>query len=177
MGYYRPRLSTKTHIYKRGLAKSAKPLFFVPVFFVFLYSYISPMKHILATIAGLITASVTVFLIEQLGFVLFPFPEGAEPTNMEWLKNNANLIPTGAMITVILAHAIGIIIGMNCAARISKTSMIPSFIVSVLMILATAINLVLIPSPIWFILSDSLGVLIASSFGSPLARRLFLIKF
>lgn len=46
------------------------------------------MKNSLATIIGLIIASVTVYLFETLiGHQLFPIPEGTNPMDMEWIWN------------------------------------------------------------------------------------------
>lgn len=129
------------------------------------------LKNILATVLGFIAASITITLIEKLGVVLFPYPEGAQPEDIEWLKNNTALIPKGAMICVIIAHAIGIIIGMFIAGFISKTSMVPAYIVGILMLLATIAMLIMIPSPIWYSISDGLGVIIGFMFGKSLAQN------
>ena len=119
------------------------------------------MKNILATIAGFIAAGLIVYLIEQLGYKFFPLPDRIDPMDPESLKQNIDLIPNGSMIFVILAHAIGTLSGMILAGFISKKSLIPSYIVGGLMILATITNLVMIPSPTWFIILDLLGVIIA----------------
>ena len=60
-----------------------------------------------------------------------------DPTDMEWIKDNMDKIPVGSKIFVVLAHFVGIITGMFVAAKISKTNMIPSYIVGAFMILAT----------------------------------------
>ncbi len=87
------------------------------------------MKNILATIVGFIVASVTVYIFESLiGHNLFPLPEGANPMDMEWIKNNMDQIPMGAKIFVVIAHFMGIVAGMFVAGLISKTSMLPAYI-------------------------------------------------
>ena len=83
------------------------------------------MKNILATIVGFIVASSVVYIFETLlGQSLFPLPEGADPMNMEWIKNNMDQIPTGAKVFVVIAHFMGIVVGMFVAGLISKTSMV-----------------------------------------------------
>jgi hypothetical protein len=131
------------------------------------------MKNVLATITGFIVASLVVYLIEQLGWNFFPLPDSIDPMDAESLKQNIDLIPKGSMIFVIIAHAIGAFSGMTLAGFISKKSLIPSYIVGGLMILATIVNLVMIPSPIWFIVLDLLGVILAFF----LARNLVQSKF
>jgi len=130
------------------------------------------MKNVLATIVGFIVASATVYLFETLiGHNLFPLPEGANPMDMEWIKNNMDQIPMGSKIFVIIAHFAGIIVGMFVAAKISKTSIIPTYIVGVLMLLATAFNIVMLPKELWFSLSDGILTIIGFLIGKSLAQK------
>ena len=128
------------------------------------------MKNVLATILGFISAAFMVYVFETLiGQSLFPLPEGANPMDMEWIKNNMNQIPMGSKIFVVIAHFIGIILGMLVAAKISKVSMIPSYIVGAIMLAATFFNIYVLPKELWFTLSDCilviLGFIIGKSFG------------
>lgn len=130
------------------------------------------LRNILATIVGFIVASSTVYLFENvLGQSFFPLPEGANPMDLEWLKNNMASIPTGAKIFVIIAHFIGPIAGMFVAGLISKTSMIPAYIVGGIMLLATFFNLIMLPKELWFRIADGLFVLAGFYFGKSLAQR------
>ena len=128
------------------------------------------MKNVLATILGFISAAFMVYVFETLiGQSLFPLPEGANPMDLEWIKNNMNQIPMGSKIFVVIAHFIGIILGMLVAAKISKVSMIPSYIVGAIMLAATFFNIYVLPKELWFTLSDGilviLGFIIGKSFG------------
>ena len=130
------------------------------------------MKNVLATIVGFIVASLTVYVFESLiGQNLFPLPEGSNPMDMEWLKNNMDQIPMGSKIFVVIAHFVGIMAGMFLAAKISKKSMVPSYIVGGLMLAATFFNIVMLPKELWFTLSD--GVLVIAGFfiGKSLAQK------
>lgn len=130
------------------------------------------MRNVLATIAGFIAASATVFIIETLlGHTLFPLPEGANAMDMEWLKANMDKIPTGSKIMVVIAHFVGPIVGMYIAALISKTSMIPSYIIGGLMILATFSNIIMLPKELWFSATDGILVIVAFLIGKHLAEK------
>ncbi|WP_456439152.1 hypothetical protein [Psychroserpens sp.] len=130
------------------------------------------MKNILATIVGFIVASVTVYIFESvIGHNLFPLPEGANPMDMEWIKNNMDQIPTGAKVFVVIAHFVGIIAGMFVAGLISKTSMIPAYIVGGLMIAATFFNIFMLPKELWFTISDGLFAFIGFLVGTSLAKK------
>ncbi|WP_040278233.1 hypothetical protein [Psychroserpens damuponensis] len=130
------------------------------------------MKNILATIVGFILASLTVYIFETLiGHSLFPLPEGANPMDMEWIKNNMNLIPTGAKVMVVIGHFMGIVVGMFVAGLISKTSMVPAYIVGGLMLAATIFNVVMLPKELWFSISDIILAVIGLLLGKSLAKR------
>lgn len=128
------------------------------------------MKNVLATIIGFIAASASVYIFELLiGPNLFPLPEGANPMDMEWLSNNMAQIPMGSKIFVVIGHFVGIVVGMFVAAIISKKSMVPSYIVGILMLAATFFNIVMLPKELWFTLADGLMVIIGFFLGQLLA--------
>lgn len=130
------------------------------------------MKNIIATIIGLIVASLTVYIFESLiGHNLFPLPEGANPMDMEWLKNNMEQIPIGAKICVVIGHFMGIVVGMFIAGLISKISMIPVYIVGGLMIAATFFNIFMLPKELWFTLSDGVLAFVGFLVGTSLAKK------
>ncbi|RKE98015.1 hypothetical protein [Ichthyenterobacterium magnum] len=129
------------------------------------------MKNILATIVGFIVASLTVYVFETLiGHSLFPLPEHIDPMNMDSIKENMHLIPTGAKVCVVIAHFMGIVVGMLVAALISKTSMIPAYIVGGLMLAATAFNLIMLPKDTWFLIADAGLAILGFLLGKKLAQ-------
>ncbi len=130
------------------------------------------MKNILATILGFFVASATVYIFETIiGHSIFPLPEGANPMDMEWLKNNMDQIPLGSKIFVVIAHFAGIVAGMFMAAQISKQSMVPSYIVGVLMLVATFATIFMLPKELWFTISDSLLAIVGFILGKALAQK------
>ena len=130
------------------------------------------MKNVLATILGFISAAFMVYVFETLiGQILFPLPEGANPMDMEWIKNNMNQIPMGSKIFVVIAHFIGIILGMLVAAKISKVSMIPSYIVGAIMLAATFFNIYVLPKELWFTFSDGILVILGFIIGKSLVMK------
>lgn len=136
------------------------------------------MKNILATIVGFIVASVTVYIFESLiGHNIFPLPDGGDPNNIEWIKNNMDKIPTGSKIFVVIAHFIGIISGMFVAAKIAKTSIIPSYFIGAFMILATLFTIFMLPKELWFSLSDGTLVIVGFFIGKGLAEKQLNINF
>lgn len=130
------------------------------------------MKNVLATIVGLIVASLVVYIFETvLGHNLFTFPEGAKLNDMEWIKNNMDKIPMGAKIFVVIGHFTGIVTGMFIAGLISKISMIPAYIVGVLMVTATFMTIFMLPKELWFTISDGVLAFVGFVVGTSLAKK------
>ncbi len=129
------------------------------------------MKNVLATVVGFIVAALTVYIFESLiGHNLFPLPENIDPMNMESIKENMHLIPVGSKVFVVIAHFMGIFIGMLVAALISKSSMVPSYIVGGLMLAATAFNLIMLPKETWFLVADGILAITGFFIGKNLAQ-------
>lgn len=130
------------------------------------------MRNVLATFIGFLFASAVVFLFETLiGHNLFPLPEGADAMNMDWIKDNMDKIPLGSKIFVVVAHFMGIISGMFLAAKISKKSMSPSYIVGVLMLIATFFVIFALPKELWFAITDGVLVIIGFFIGKSWAKK------
>jgi protein-S-isoprenylcysteine O-methyltransferase Ste14 len=130
------------------------------------------MKNIFATIIGFFVASATVYIFETIiGHTMFPLPEGVDPMDMEWIKDNMDKIPMGSKIFVVIAHFAGIIAGMFMAAQISRRSMVPSYIVGVLMLAATFATIFILPKELWFTISDAVFVLAGYLIGKHLASK------
>ncbi len=130
------------------------------------------MKNVLATIIGLIIAGLTVHLFEAvIGHNLFTFPADAQLSDMEWIKNNMDKIPTGSKIFVVIAHFAGIIAGMFTAAKISKQSIIPSHIVGGLMLIATFVTIFMLPKELWFSISDGIFAIAGFLIGKIIAQK------
>ena len=128
------------------------------------------IKNVIATILGLIAASASIFLVEKLGHTLFPMPKSIDPNDIDSIKNNIHLIPKGNMAFVALAHGIGILTGMFIAGMISKTSLIPAYIVGGLMMAISIAYYFFIPSPTWFVLTDLACIIIGFLIGKKLAQ-------
>lgn len=120
------------------------------------------MKTFLAAVAGLVIGGVMIWALEALGHQLFPIPFKIDPNNLEDLRNLMYMIPVESLISIIVAHAIGVFTGLCVAKVIQKDSVIPIYIVGGMFLLSTGLNLMVIPHPVWFSIADVAGVLIVS---------------
>jgi hypothetical protein len=112
------------------------------------------MKIFLATFIGLVVCFFATPLLELIGHSLFPVPFKVDFSNMEDFNTNKHLIPTGAYISVALAHAISLVIGLIVARMIEKTDMIPLYIIAGFILFGTVANAFGIPHPTWFKILD-----------------------
>lgn len=127
-------------------------------------------RFILAAFVGTIVAFVIIAGIEMISHELYPLPDGMDPTDQESLAAHMQNVPSGALIMVVLAHALGMLAGIWVSAKIARVTKIPSNLVIVFVSLATLANLFLIPHPTWFMAADLIGITIAAIIGN----RLFL---
>lgn len=123
------------------------------------------MKTFLATVAGLVIGGVMIWALEALGHQLFPLPFELDPQDPKYLEDLKNLmfkIPVESMIAIIVAHIVGVFTGLCVAKVIQKDSAVPVYIIGGLFLFSTGINLMVIPHPVWFSVTDIAGVLIVS---------------
>lgn len=113
------------------------------------------VRNLLGIIAGaIIGAIVNGGLITVSGMVIPP-PAGADLTTSDGLKAAMHLMEPKHFIFPFLAHALGTFVGAYLAARIAATrKMTMALIVGVLFLIGGIINVVMLPSPLWFTLVD-----------------------
>lgn len=119
------------------------------------------MRNTFAIAVGLVVAGLVVFLLYILGPQFFTFPQGANPMDPDSIKQNMHLIPTGAMILVIVAHFFGIVGGMIASTAVSETSLIPAYIVSGIIILGSIGGSFAMSHPTWSVITGIIAVIAA----------------
>jgi hypothetical protein len=65
-----------------------------------------------------------------------------------------HLIPVQMYISVVVAHGLGLLIGLLIAKAIDKTSKISLYIIAGFFLIGTIANLSMIPHPMWFAVAD-----------------------
>ena len=115
------------------------------------------MRVILATIFGLVIGNVVNFAIINLGADVKPQPGMDE---YEALIAATKSFTTVDYMIPLVAHILGILIGLVIARFICRTSRLPIYIIGGFHLVATAFNLLFIPAPSWFVALDVLVPLI-----------------
>ena len=122
------------------------------------------IRNIVAVLVGLIVGSaVNMGIIMISGSIISP-PEGVDPSNLESLKANMHLFEFRHFIMPFVAHAFGTFAGALLAGTIAVSHKMKFAIVIGLFFLAGGItNVFMLPSPVWFTITDLVGAYIPMS--------------
>lgn len=113
------------------------------------------MKNFIFIVLGVILGSITVYLIERVGHLIYPIPDNISPDDyfaiQEYVKNS----PIESLLIIILGHSLG-----TCVAGFSTYFFLnkkrnPALISATILVFFTILNIVLVPfHPIWFEILD-----------------------
>ena len=88
------------------------------------------------------------------GFVIPP-PDGADLKTMEGLKASMHLMEPKHFLMPFLAHALGTLVGAYAGARIANNhKMNIALGISAWFLIGGIMNIVMLPSPLWFTVVD-----------------------
>lgn len=109
----------------------------------------------MAVIAGTIFGSVLNMGIISLSVSIIPPPEGVDVTTMEGLKSSMHLFEPKHFLMPFLAHALGTFAGAFLAALIAAShKMKLAFVIGGFFLLGGIASVFMLPSPIWFAITD-----------------------
>jgi hypothetical protein len=121
----------------------------------------STLKNSLAIIAGLtIGGSINMMIIMISGSIIPP-PNGIDVTTMKGLKEAMHLFEPKHFLLPFLAHALGTLSGAIIASKFAATKQKKmALLIGFLFLIAGAINVFMLPSPMWFNAIDLIGAYI-----------------
>jgi hypothetical protein len=121
----------------------------------------SMIRNVLAIIAGLVVGSVVNMGIIAISSSIIPPPEGADVTTMDGLKASMHLFQPRHFIFPFLAHALGTLVGAIIAGMIAATHKMKfALSIGLIFMIGGIINVVMLPSPLWFTIVDLAGAYI-----------------
>lgn len=128
-------------------------------------------RNIAAGVAGVVIAFVLVWLVEMLGHAVYPPPSDLDFADVDAMQAYIATLPPGALLFVAAAWFIGTL-GGTCAACAIGTAKPLRFalVVGGLMLVATIINLAMIPHPMWFAALGIAGIVVAAWLGTMCGR-------
>lgn len=115
--------------------------------------------------AGLAVGGLVNMGIILISGSVIPPPEGADVTTMEGLEAAMHLFEPKHFLMPFLAHAIGTLVGAYIAALIASTKkMYFALGVGAWYLLGGTINVLMLPSPMWFTCVDLIGAYIPMAY-------------
>lgn len=107
------------------------------------------LRNILGTIAGLAVAILVITLVQMVSSSMYPMPEGLEMSDQEGFAAYIKTLPTSAFLIVLLGYVLGSIAGGFVSTFVAKTKYVPALIVGLLLTIASILNSMSIPQPMW----------------------------
>ena len=127
----------------------------------------------LALFAGIIAAFITVMLIETAGHAIYPTPQGLNQNDAHPLRAYIDALPLGAKLFVLAAWLAGTVDGVFVSCLVGRRRYgLCAAAIGVVLLLATATNLWLIPHPLWLAVAGLLGIPLAAYATARLCRRI-----
>lgn len=124
-------------------------------------------RTILGIIVGLVVGVAIIAIVESIGHIIFPPPEGVDLKDPEALKSIMKDIPVGAKISVLVAWGLGVFGGGSVARLISRGASPASWVVGAILLGFAALTMVQIPHPVWMVVGavvvTLLGILAANA--------------
>lgn len=109
------------------------------------------LKKILAVFAGVIVASICIWAVETLNHIMYPYPEGMKPNDMEIFKSYVETLPFLGRFMVIVGYAVGALVSGFIATKVSKDGKpTAALICGIIFLVFTIYNMTVLPTPIWF---------------------------
>ncbi len=113
------------------------------------------LQNSLAVAGGLVLGSIANMSLISLSSSVIPPPEGADITSMEGLLASMHLFEPKHFLFPFLAHAMGTLVGAFIAsAFVTKNKFKAAFLVAGLFFIGGAMNVYMLPAPLWFNLTD-----------------------
>lgn len=121
------------------------------------------LRNVAGAIIGIAVAVLTVMFVEWISHSLFPFPDGLEITDTEALNAHIGSLPVTAFLLVLAGNLIATFDGVLAACLIGRIK--PFFyalLIGMLMIAATASNLLMFRHPNWYAAAVLIGIVLSA---------------
>lgn len=113
------------------------------------------LRNILAVLAGIVAGSAVNMGLIMLSPSVIPPPDGADVTTAEGLKASMHLFEPKHFIMPFLAHALGTLAGAILTVRLAVDRRpLFAYLVAALFLLGGIMNILMLPSPMWFTVTD-----------------------
>ena len=116
------------------------------------------LKGILAVLAGVFIGGMVNYGLIIISSSIIPPPAGTDLKTVEGLKAAMHLMEPKHFLMPFLAHAIGTLVAAFVASSIADTYKIRYALgISAWFLIGGILNIIMLPSPTWFTLTDLIG--------------------
>jgi hypothetical protein len=129
-------------------------------------------RSIVAVLLGIVVAGGLIFALEVAGHRVYPPPEGLDMNDREAMKKYIADAPVGALVYVLLAYAVGGLVGGFLTAWVARRApVLHGLILGSVFLSLGVVNLLTLPHPAWFVAANLLVFLPPAYLGALLAPR------
>lgn len=130
------------------------------------------IRSLLAVVVGAVIAFGLIAAVQLVSTRMYPMPAGLDPANREAMSNYIATLPVGAFLMVLLSYALGGLGGGFAAAKLApKARFTHAGVIAILLIAASALNLMSFSHPVWFWVANIAVVLVFPRVGAVAATR------
>ena len=115
------------------------------------------VNRLFSILTGVVGGALVIGLLEMVSHRMNPLPDGFDFTDKAALTDHIANMPLSVFLFLLLAHGIGALVGGFIASKMAKVQKRgAAMFVGLILVLAGLLNLMAIPHPIWFSVSDIL---------------------
>lgn len=121
------------------------------------------IRNVAAIIGGIVTAFVTVMLIDMLNHVVYPPPAGLDFSDPQAIRPYFDTLPIGAFLLIMASSVVAAFVGTLVASYVGTIR--PrncAVVVGGMVFAATVANFIAIPHPMWLAVATLLGVVVSA---------------
>ncbi len=129
------------------------------------------LRAFVAILAGLIVSAVVIIAVEWISTMIFPLPEGVDPTDASQMREIMHGMPAAALAMVLVGWFLGVLAGVFTAIRLHpEHARWAGYVVAALFAVATVVNMVQLPHPAWMMVGAPIALGLALFLGVRLAE-------
>ena len=131
------------------------------------------LRNVIATIIGVVTAFVTVMLVDKIGHMVYPAPAGLDFTDPDAIRPYLATLPIGAFLFILASSVVAAFDGTLVACLIGTArARIFGSVVGGFVFAASVANFIAIPHPLWLALATLAGVILSTLLAMRLATAI-----
>ena len=131
------------------------------------------LRNVLAFVIGVVTAFVTVMLVDKVGHIVYPPPAGLDFSDPDAIRPYLATLPIGAFLFILASSVVAAFDGTLVACLIGTVKpRVFGSVVGGFVFAASVANFIAIPHPLWLALATLVGVILSTLLAMRLATAI-----